>query len=93
MYRAKGGKLNEPEGKKRDFFFREDTVKAAKELVSLKQQQNQLVGKVTLENVRESIHDVKKDQVQVKNKLNQIEETLRGVLEIMASRRPVVERI
>ena len=86
-----GGKMDR-KSKKRDFFFSENTVKSAKELVSVKQQQTQSLGRVTLENVREQIFDLKKEQNNIKTKLTSLEDKLKLVLEIMMSRQPTVDR-
>ena len=53
VYRCKGGALNEDKAK--DFFFSENTVKAAKELVVLKHQQNQMLENVTLDKVNTAV--------------------------------------
>lgn len=79
--------------KKRDFFFSENTVKAAKELVVQKQQQNQSLGRVTLEGIREHILDMKKDQMATRQKLTTIEEQINTLYEVMLSRQPAVDRL
>ena len=91
VYRVQGGKMDK-KSKKRDFFFSENTVKSAKELVAVKQQQSQSLGRVTLENVREQIFDLKKEQNNIKTKLTSLEDKLKLVLEIMMSRQPTVDR-
>jgi hypothetical protein len=68
-------------------------VKAAKELVALKQQQNQSLGKVTLENIGDNIMDMKREQAQLKAKLVHLDDTVKTILEIMVSRQPMVERL
>lgn len=69
-------------------------MKAAKELVALKQQQNSQHGeKVTLENLGDDIRDVKREQAQLKAKLNHLDDNVKTILEIMVSRQPIVERL
>ena len=48
---------------------------------------------VTLETVRDSLHDVRREQASVKQKISVLEESIRDLIEIMASRNPPVERI
>ena len=85
--------MDEPEGKKTTFYFREDTVKSAKELISLKVQQGKSVGMVTLDTVTEDISDVMRELNNVKHKFNTMEEKIQTILEIMVSRHPQVERL
>lgn len=93
VYHARGGKEGDEKPKIR-VTFSENTVKAAKELVALKQQQNQAHGaKVTLEQLETEILDMKRDASQIKSKLNHLDDNVKTILEIMASRQPVVERI
>ena len=74
--------------------FSENTVKATKELVALKQQQSQVHGaKVTMENLADDINDIKREQSQLKGKLNDLDDNIRTILDIMASRQPKVERL
>lgn len=93
VYRARGGKLHEPESKMKEFKFREETVKSAKELVSQKQQESQSIGRITLDSVQESVRDVKKEQANIKTKLNAIDDNLKMLMEIMGSRHPLVDRV
>jgi len=90
VYLVKGGKHGS--NKMHDYYFKESTVKAAKELVSAKLQQNQSLERVTLETVRDSVGEVKREQTALKGKLADIEEKIQTVLEIMASRNAPVER-
>ncbi len=93
VYHARGGKLGDSNPKIK-VTFSENTVKAAKELVAAKQQQNQAHGaKVTLENLEEEILDLKREQNQIKSKLTHMDDNVKTILEIMASRQPTVERI
>ncbi|TRY68237.1 hypothetical protein TCAL_06841 [Tigriopus californicus] len=92
VYRGQGGRMGKHE-KKRDFFFSENTVKAAKELVVQKQQQNQSLGRVTLEGLREHILDIKKDQMITRQKLASIEEQINTLYEVMVSRQPALDRL
>ena len=87
--------MNTEVKKRKDYFLSESTVKSAKELIGLKQQQSDSLGRITLENVREWIMDVKKEQTALRNKLGSIEENVQTLLEILASRhmQPTVERI
>lgn len=63
-------------------------------MIALKQQQNQVHGaKVTLENLEEDILELKREQGQIKSKLNHLDDNVKTILEIMASRQPIVERI
>ncbi len=93
VYRVKGGKIGEEDAKKKDFFFQEATVKAAKELVYMQQQKSQSLGKVTLDTVRDNLMEVRREQASVKQKLSVLEESIRDLIEIMASRHAGVERI
>ena len=93
IYHAKGGKEND-EKMKTKLTFSENTVKAAKELVALKQQQNASHGaKVTLENLGDDMVYLKREQAQLKSKLNHLDDNVKTILEIMASRQPTVERL
>ena len=94
VYHAKGGKVADGEKAKINVTFSENTVKAAKELVAMKQQQSKNHGtKVTLENLGDDIVDLKREQSQLKSKLNHLHDNVNTILEIMASRQPIVERI
>ena len=73
--------------------FSENTVKAAKELVALKQQQSKLHNKATLDNLGEDILDLKREQFALKSKLSQLDDNVKTILEIMVSRQPPVERV
>ena len=69
-------------------------MKSTKELVALKQQQSQVHGtKVTMENLGDDILDIKREQSQLKAKLNHLDDNVKTILEIMARRQPVVERV
>ena len=69
-------------------------MKSTKELVALKQQQSQVHGtKVTMEHLGDDILDIKREQSQLKAKLNHLDDNVKTILEIMASRQPVVERV
>jgi hypothetical protein len=61
-------------------------VKATKELVSMKQQHELSLGRVTLENVGEELMDMKKEVAGLKGKMAGVEENLKTLLEIMMSR-------
>lgn len=94
VYKAKGKKGGAD--LKKEFHFSENTVKGAKEVVLHKQQQKDLYGtKATLEIVNDSISDLKKEQLQLKNKLGGLETNVKTILEIMISRhgQPMVEHI
>lgn len=68
--------------------------KAAKELVAMKQQQSKNRGnKVTLDNLGDDMNDLKREQSQLKSKLNHLHDNVNTILEIMASRQPIVERL
>jgi len=86
-----GGKRNS--SKKSHFFLSETVVKAAKELVAAKQQPSQSDEDVTLETLGEGLSDVKREQVQLKQKLLSIEDSLKTLVEIMISRHPPVQRL
>ncbi len=86
-----GGNINEE--KKKAFFLSESTVKSAKDLVGMKLQQRQSMGKVTLDVVRDAISDVRKDNHALRSKLRGLEDNVKMLVEIMASRHPVVDRV
>ena len=67
-------------------------MKGAKELVALKQKQSQNLGKVTLENVSDSVLELKRDFQQQRTRLANLEENINTILEIMISRNPTVGR-
>ncbi len=91
MHRAVGGKRNS--AKKSVFFLSESVVKAAKELVAAKTQPAQSDEDVTLESLGEGLADVKREQVQLKQKLLGIEDSLKTLVEIMIGRQAPVERL
>ena len=88
---------DEVKGKKskgKELYLTENTVKATKELVAAKQQQNQNLGaKMTLAEVGNNLVDLKRDQVALKTKLMGVEENIKTILDIMASRNPAVQRL
>ena len=46
-----------------------------------------------MENLGDDILDIKREQSQLKAKLNHLDDNVKTILEIMASRQPVVERV
>ena len=93
-YKATGGLIGDTGDKKKTFYLNENTVKATKELVSMKQQHELSLGRVTLENVGEELKDMKKEVAGIKGKLTGVEENLRTLLEIMMSRQTgVTQRV
>ena len=75
-------------------FLKENTVKATKELVAAKQQQSHDLGaKMTLAEVGNNLVELKREQANLKNKLNSVEENIKTILDIMVSRNPKVERL
>lgn len=104
MYRAvsvPNSRKDDPksvDGKKRKpkyFYFTENTVKSAKELVALKQQrqQNSQLEQFTLESVGETVNELRREQYGIKQKLHSLEENVKMVLEVMLSRQPPVQRV
>ena len=81
--------------KEKYFFFSENTVKSAKELVTLKQQRQQVDGdgQFSLESVGENVNELRREQYGIKQKINALEENVKMVLEVMLSRQPTVQRI
>ena len=61
--------------------------------MALKEQQSAKHAKVTLDDLGADISDVKREQLQLKSKLNHLDDSMKTILEIMASRHPLVERI
>ena len=60
----------------------------------MKQQQSKNRGnKVTLDNLGDDMNDLKREQSQLKSKLNHLHDNVNTILEIMASRQPTVERL
>jgi hypothetical protein len=92
VYKALGGKENFDPREAKTFYFKESTVKGAKELVSLKQKQSANLGKMTLENVAESVSEIKRDFQQQKMRFASLEENINTILEIMISRNQPVGR-
>ena len=92
VYKALGGKENFDVKEAKTLYFKESTVKGAKELVALKHKQSQNLGKVTLENVSESVVEIKREFQQQRTRLLNLEENINTILEIMMSRDPVVGR-
>ena len=77
-----------------ELFLKENTVKATKELVAAKQQQSHDLGaKMTLAEVGNNLVELKREQANLRNKLNGVEENIKTILDIMVSRNPTVERI
>ena len=77
-----------------ELFLKENTVKATKELVAAKQQQSHDLGaKMTLAEVGNNLVELKREQANLRNKLNGVEENIKTILDIMVSRNPTVERL
>jgi hypothetical protein len=55
VYKGYGGRENFSTKEAKTFYFKESTVKSAKELVALKQKQMASLAKPTLENVAEAV--------------------------------------
>ena len=76
------------------FFLNEGTVKAAKELVTVKNEQRQILGKkVSLNSVAQSINDLKKENAILHRKIEKIFDMMKRMQEIQISRNPIVEHI
>ena len=76
-----------------NLYLTENTVKATKELVAAKQQQSHDLGaKMTLAEVGSNLVELKKEQENLKIKLNGVEENIKTILDIMVSRNPKVDR-
>ena len=60
--------------------------------MAIKHQENQLQGRVTLDNIRENIFELKREQNAIKAKLGNVEESLKTIMEIMVSRNTTVDR-
>ena len=84
--------VGDDDGKKKEYFVSENTVKATKELVSSQQQHELSMGRANLENVHEEICELKKDVTGIKGKISGMEENLKTLLEIMMSRQEPVQR-
>ena len=97
MYKVQGRRqVDELKGKNKkpkELYLTENTVKATKELIAAKQQQSHDLGaKMTLAEVGNNLVDLKKEQANLKIKLNGVEENIKTILDIMVSRNPNVQR-
>ena len=80
--------------KAKELYLTENTVKATKELIAAKQQQSHDLGaKMTLAEVGTNLVELKKEQENLKIKLNGVEENIKTILDIMVSRNPAVQRL
>ena len=80
--------------KQKYLYLTENTVKATKELIAAKQQQSHDLGaKMTLTEVGNNIVELKREQANLRSKLNGVEENIKTILDIMVSRNPAVQRI
>ena len=98
MYKVQShSQADDVKGKKKkatELFLKENTVKATKELVAAKQQQSHDLGaKMTLAEVGNNLVELKREQANLRNKLNGVEENIKTILDIMVSRNPIVERL
>jgi hypothetical protein len=92
--RRQADELKGKKQKARELYLTENTVKATKELVAAKQQQSHDLGaKMTLAEVGNNLVELKKEQENLKMKLNGVEENIKTILDIMISRNPTVQRL